>query len=37
MTVQDGCRGCFFMHAWLRTVRVEECAVTYSDFFKGAN
>lgn len=30
MTVQDGCRGYFFMRAWLRTVRVGKCIDTYS-------
>lgn len=27
MTVHDGCRGCFFMRAMARTVRVEDVSL----------
>lgn len=37
MTVQMVVGADFFMRGMVRTVRVEGCAVTYSDFFKGAN
>lgn len=30
----DGCQGCFFVRELACTVRVEGCAVTYSDFSK---
>lgn len=37
MTVQMVVGAVFFVRELACTVRVERCAVTYSDFFKGAN
>lgn len=37
MTVQMVVRAVFFVRELACTVRVEGCAVTYSDFSKGAN